>query len=302
MEDRTWPEGDARTPKHATLVIAFQGWSDAGDAASMALDHLRRQSHARKIATIDPDEYFDFTVVRPAIHLDRAGVRKLSWPDTRFYLATNEGVGNDILYCVGIEPQLRWKHFTRAIVRTANEFRVDNVISLGALASEVPHTRDVRIVGTTYDESLGRRLNMQPSRYEGPTGILGVLQSAFQGRKIPSVSLWANVPHYVAQTPSPKAALALVRRTSIILAKNIDTATLESAATEYEAQIDEMVAADDEIRTYIEHLENAGAGDDFEMEVEPASNENVAPLTLASADELATEAERFLRQHGTPDS
>ncbi|MGC8480783.1 MAG: PAC2 family protein [Acidimicrobiales bacterium] len=293
--DETLSNAESRS---ATLIVAFQGWSDAGDAASLALDHLRKQTRAHRVATIDPDEYFDFTVVRPAIQVDRTGVRKLSWPDTRFYLAPQTDSKRDLLFCVGIEPQLRWKHFSRNVIRIAADYGVDKVITLGALASEVPHTRPTRVVGTTSDASLGKHLQMEPSRYEGPTGILGVLQSAFQTRHIPSISLWANVPHYVAQTPSPKAALALVQRTSALLERSIDVASLERASREYVNQIDELIANDDEILSYVSQLES----ESFETELDEDFPESNEPLEFASGDELAVEAERFLRAQDTDES
>ncbi|MGC8464899.1 MAG: PAC2 family protein [Acidimicrobiales bacterium] len=283
--------------RNTTLIMAFQGWSDAGDAASMAVNHIRRQTRAKRVETIDSDDYFDFTVVRPVVHIDETGVRRLTWPETRFYLTPSEDEGSDLLYCVGIEPQLRWKSFARTILDTAESYGVNKVVSLGALASEVSHNRHVRVIGTTSDTALGGSLNMQPSRYEGPTGILGVLQGAFQNQQIPSVSLWANVPHYVAQTPSPKAALALVRRVSLLLERTFDTTTLENAAKDYVHQIDELVSADDEIRSYIEQIESQEEDDEitFPPEDEISSAE---PLTMTSGDELASEAEFFLRQQG----
>jgi predicted ATP-grasp superfamily ATP-dependent carboligase len=294
-ENESKPEG--RETKNTTLVMAFQGWSDAGDAASMAVDHIRRQTRAKRVETIDSDDFFDFTVVRPVVHIDETGVRQLTWPETKFYLTPSNDDGDDVLYCVGIEPQLRWKTFARSILATAASYGVQKVVSLGALASEVSHNRHVRVIGTTSDSALGSSLNMQPSRYEGPTGILGVLQGAFQRQQIPSVSLWANVPHYVAQTPSPKAALALVRRVALLLERDFDTTSLENAAMDYVNQIDELVAADDEIRSYIDQLEDQEDSDETTL---PPDDEidSTTPLTLASGDELASEAENFLREHG----
>lgn len=286
MDEINWLAAIEQDSEEATLLIAFQGWSDAAEAATRAVNHIRSQIRARKIATIDSDGFFDFTVTRPQIKLGPSGVRRITWPDTRFYFSSKTQ-NPRLLITLGTEPQLRWKAFAKSVAKIAESYKVTKVITVGALLSEVPHTRPVRVVGTTSDELLAEDLGIERSKYSGPTGILGVLQTAFEARGVSCISLWANVPHYVAQTPSPKAALALVRRITSILGIEVDTQKLESDSVEYTSQIDEIVYADEEIRAYVEQLESS----------EDALDDDSQGLSFASADELAVEAENFLRRH-----
>ncbi len=291
MEDASWLSPTQDSGNGTTLVIAFEGWSDAAEAATIALKHVRSQLRARRVASIDPDNYFDFTVTRPQIKLSPSGVRRLSWPESKFYLS-NLPNSPKLLIGVGPEPQLRWKAFSRSVLKIADTYNVEKVITLGALLSEVPHTRPIKIVGTTSDEQLAEQLGLSRPSYEGPTGVLGVLQAAFEARGASCVSLWANVPHYVAQTPSPKAALALVKRVSALIHLGIDTSDLESETVEYDTQIDEAVSSDDEARAYVEQLENATSeylDDDHHF------------LEIATAEEIAQEAESFLKRHSSGD-
>ncbi len=287
MDDVSWLSPAQDRGDGTTLVIAFEGWSDAAEAATIALKHVRSQLRARRVASIDPDNYFDFTVTRPQIKLSPSGVRRLTWPENKFYLS-NLPNSPKLLIGIGPEPQLRWKAFSRSVLKIADTYNVEKVITLGALLSEVPHTRPIKVIGTASNEQLAEHLGLARPTYEGPTGVLGVLQAAFEARGASCVSLWANVPHYVAQTPSPKAALALVKRVSTLVQLGIDTSELESETVEYDTQIDEAVSSDDEARAYVEQLENASSeyfSNDFDT------------LETATAEEIALEAERFLKRH-----
>lgn len=266
------------------MVIAFQGWNDAAEAASMAVDFLRRSLSATHVASIDPDEFFDFTAVRPQIKVDSVGVSKLTWPTTDIYLGKGEGRGRSVLVCNGIEPQLRWRRFSEILIQVADRYGVKEVVTLGALLSDVAHTKPVKLIGATSDPKIAEKLQLGPTNYEGPTGIIGVIQAIFRRHGQNVVSIWANVPHYVAQTPSPKAALAMVNQLAKLIDTDLDTTDLEDAASDYVTQIDEIIESDSEAQAYVAHLE-------IRTEEEEA-------LDIISVDELAQEAERFLRGHG----
>lgn len=264
------------------MVVAFGGWNDAADAATGAVEYLVRTWSARVFADIDPEDFFDFTVSRPQIRLEEGLTRRVEWPTTTLAAASVPGTRRDVVLLQGTEPGLRWRHFTQAVVGVAADLGVEMVVGLGALLADVPHTRPVKVTGTALDGGLVARLGLQQSRYEGPTGILGVLHDALRTAHIPSVSLWANVPHYVAQSPSPKATLALVERTAGLLGTRVDVVDLQVATSAYERQINELVAADDDAAAYVARLEEAG-----DLEDSPQ----------ASGDALADEASRFLREH-----
>ncbi|MGH3579763.1 MAG: PAC2 family protein, partial [Mycobacterium sp.] len=208
---------DHPTLHRPVLVVAFEGWNDAGDAASSAAHYLARTWEARPFAELDPEEFFDFTATRPQVTLTDDMARKVEWPSNTLAAASVPGCGHDAVFFHGTEPQLRWRTFCESVVGAAKQLRVELVISLGALLAEVAHSKPVRVTGTAMDPELVSRLGLQRSRYEGPTGIVGVLHDALSQAGIPSASMWANVPHYLAQTPSPKATLALVSRTAELL-------------------------------------------------------------------------------------
>ena len=274
--------------RRPVLIAAFEGWNDAGDGASAAAGYLARRWRATEFASIEPEEFYDFTSTRPQVRIDGESSRAIDWPDNTFSAATPEGLDRDVVFLRGVEPQLRWQTFSGLVIDVAREMGVELVVSLGALLAEVPHTRPVRVTGTAADRELVGRLGLQPSRYEGPTGILGVLSDAFAKAGIPTASLWASVPAYVGQTPSPKATLALVTRISEMLDVHIPTVDLDIAAAAYERQVSEVVAADEDATAYVRSLEefdDTPGDDEFELEdVEPGS--------------LAEEVERFLRDHG----
>jgi proteasome assembly chaperone (PAC2) family protein len=236
------------------LVTAFEGWNDAGDAASTAVRHLGTQWDARPFATIDPEIFYDFTSTRPQVRIADSGDRVIDWPDNELASAH---VTDDlhVVTLVGTEPQLRWRTFCSQVTGLARMLDVRMVMTVGALLSEVPHTRPTPVYGASYDPAITDRLDLMPSRYEGPTGIVGVLHAAFSEAGLPSASLWAAVPTYVPSAPSPKAALALVDRATRLLSIEVDTEGLEDETRSYEDQISQLVQADDESRDYVAQLE-----------------------------------------------
>ncbi len=275
---------DVRDP---ILVAAFKGWNDAGEAATFAARHLTRVWNAEKIASIEPEEFYDFQAVRPQVELVDGITRKIIWPSNDFWAAHLEGSAHDVMIMTGTEPNMHWKMFSRLVVETAQKHNVHLVITLGALLADVPHSRPVHITGTAVDPDVIRRLKLQRSRYEGPTGIVGVLHDALGRSGLPSASLWAAVPHYLAVTPNPKAALALVNKAVELIGTPAETESLRRAAKAYDERISEMVASDDDIQGYVSLLE--------ERADERSREESIDPSQLPSADAIAAEVERFLR-------
>jgi proteasome assembly chaperone (PAC2) family protein len=281
---------DRPTLRRPVLVAAFEGWNDAGDGASGAAAYLARRWNATTFASIDPEEFYDFTSTRPEVRLEPGSARAIEWPENLFSWAALDGSGRDVVFLQGVEPQLRWRTFSEAVVEVATAVGVELVVTLGALLAEVPHTRPVRVTGTAADRALVDRFGLQLSRYEGPTGILGVLGDALHRTGIPSASLWASVPAYVGQTPSPKASLALVERLAELLDVGIPTTDLDVAAAAYEREVSEVVSADEDAVAYVLSLEEATDADDDEL---------LADGDLPAADDLAAEVEEFLRDQGT---
>ncbi|HZQ26706.1 MAG TPA: PAC2 family protein [Acidimicrobiales bacterium] len=280
MEVVRWEE---RPELHRpVLIAAFEGWNDAGDAASTAARYLSAEWGGRRIATLDPEEFYDFTVVRPEVRLVDGITRAVDWPTNE--LAVAPTANHDVVFLHGIEPQLKWRTYTEQIVGLAKELGVELAVTLGALLADVPHTRPVRVTGTAASAELVGRLGLEQSRYEGPTGIVGVLHDALARAGIPSASLWATVPAYVAKTPSPKGALALVERAAALLGSSVEVVSLQIAASAYERQVSEVVDEDEDVASYVRSLEES---DDAEQASE-----------LAGGDTLAAEVEQFLREHG----
>ena len=282
------------------LIAAFEGWNDAGDGASDAAGYLARRWGAQPFASIDPEEFYDFTSTRPEVRLEGGLTRALDWPENTFSWAPLGGTGRDVVLLRGVEPQLRWRTFASLVMEVATALGVELVLTLGALLAEVPHTRPVRVMGTAANQDLITRFDLRPSRYEGPTGILGVLQDAVARAGIPAASLWASVPAYVGQTPSPKATLALVTRLAELLDVDVPTVDLDVAAAAYERQVDEVVAADEDASAYVRSLEEV-ADTEYrfgEDELEDIDDE-IDPADLPGADALAAEVERFLRDQGS---
>jgi proteasome assembly chaperone (PAC2) family protein len=272
------------------LIVAFEGWNDAGDGASAAASYLARRWGAARFATIDPEEFYDFTSTRPQVRLVGEGQREIDWPDNTFSWAPLAATERDVVFLRGVEPQLRWRTFCGLVTSVAQAVGVELVVVLGALLAEVPHTRPVRVTGTAADRDLVDRLGLIASRYEGPTGILGVLADAMGKAGIPTASLWASVPAYVGQTPSPKATLALVSRLSELLDVEVPTVDLDVASAAYERQVSEVVAADEDASAYVRSLEevdDSDAGDDVEFDEEEVDG-----------DVIAHEVEKYLRDQG----
>ncbi|MGI8663178.1 MAG: PAC2 family protein [Acidimicrobiales bacterium] len=253
MEHVAW--SDHPRLRRPVLIAAFEGWNDAGDAATYAARYLAEQWGARRFAVLDPEEFFDFSSTRPTVSLDDGRHRQIEWPSTELAAAAVPGTAFDAVILIGSEPQLRWRTFANEIVEVARELDVGMVVTLGALLAEVPHTRPVSVIGTADDDELIDRLDLQRSTYQGPTGIVGVLSDAMRKAGLSSASLWAAVPTYVPGAPSPKAALALVARVAALLSISVPTTELEIAAASYERQLDELVADDDDTASYVARLE-----------------------------------------------
>jgi hypothetical protein len=271
-------------PSGGVLLVAFEGWSDAGDAASTAVRFLADQWMLEPIADIDPEIFYDFSSTRPRVELDDDLQRHVVWPELAFSAGPIPGDPPPVRVAttlLGVEPQLRWRTFTEQVIGVARELEVEFVLTLGALLAEVPHSREVSIFATSYDDQVAKRDGLQPSRYEGPTGITGVLQTGFRDAGLRSAALWAAVPTYVPAAPSPKAALALMRKVRELTLLPVETSELEIAAASYERQVDELVADDEETREYVSALE-----DRFDRDgADPFDDE----------ESLVDEVERFLR-------
>jgi len=276
--------------RRPVLIAAFEGWNDAGDGASAAAAYLARRWRAERFATIDPEEFYDFTATRPEVRIEGDTTRAIDWPENVFSFSPLGATARDVVFLRGVEPQLRWRTFSSLVVEVATAVGVELVVTLGALLAEVPHTRPVRVTGTAADQQLVDRLGLRPSRYEGPTGILGVLQDALHRAGVPSASLWATVPAYVGQTPSPKATLALVAHLAELFDVSVPTVDLDVASAAYERQVNEVVSADEDASAYVRSLEEAEDSD-------PA--EDLDEHELPDGDELIDEVERYLRDHGT---
>src|SRR3989449_4399709 len=238
-----------------TLITAFRGWNDGGQGASLAGGYLAKIWNAARFAEIDPEGFFDFQATRPHVSFIEGTTRQIEWPDSAFYHAEIPGLERDAVLMLGIEPNLRWKTFSGLVTGLASDLGVRLVVTLGSLLADVPHTRPSPVTGGATDQEFIERLGLQRSRYEGPTGIVGVLHDACNKASIPSVSLWAAVPHYVSLAPSPRAALALCQRLGDVLGTKIDTAELEEASERYSEQVSEAVSSDEETSAYVEELE-----------------------------------------------
>lgn len=286
MADLTWT--DRPRLRDPLLVCAFKGWNDAGEAASAALRFLIESFDAEQMGAIDPEEYFDFSDTRPTVSLEGGRARVIHWPEVTFHAATVTGADRDLLLLEGPEPSLRWRRFTRTVIEAARELGARQMVTLGALLADVPHTRPTHITGLASDHSVIERLGVDRSTYEGPTGIVGVLHDACTKADMPSSSLWAAVPHYVAAAPNPKAALALVRKFEGLARMAVDASALEEAAEDYERQVSAAVASDPDVKAFVERLEQS-------MD---ESEEMSTPQRIPSADAIARDFQRFLKQRG----
>ena len=261
------------------VVAAFEGWNDAGDAASAAVEHLERVWQARTIASFDPEDYYDFQVNRPVVSFGEDGRRNTTWPTTRLSVA--RAGDRDVILVRGIEPNMRWRSFCGELISLAHDLGAAQMVTLGALLADAPHTRPVPVTATSSDPGLARQLNLEASRYEGPTGIVGVLQESCAQVGLPAISFWAAVPHYVAQPPCPKATLALLRSVEDLLDTPVPLGELPEEARAWERGVDELSAEDSEIAEYVRSLEES---------------KDTADLPEASGEAIAREFEKYLRR------
>jgi proteasome assembly chaperone (PAC2) family protein len=296
------------TLRRPVMVAAFTGWNDAGDAASNSVRHLVESWGAAPLAEIDPEEFTDFATVRPHVRLDPQARRTIVWPTVGLWSASTPG--GDVILVLGPEPALRWKLFVDQIIGVAVEMGASMFLTLGALLADVPHTREVRLMGTATDDAVIERYDLQRSNYEGPTGIVGVLHDGCAAHDLASASLWAAVPAYASQVPSPKASLALVERTCDILGCPAPTARLIDAARDYDNRVTSFVEDDSDLTGYVARLESmadAGELDDDEDDVDDddavggeLADDTPAVDAPVDSDELMAEVERFLRDQGEP--
>ena len=276
----------ARPPlRRPVLVAAFRGWNDGGQGATLAAGYLARTWNAERFGDIDPEQFIDFQSNRPHVSLNEGLTRRIEWPENAFYHAPIPGTERDVVLLLGVEPSLRWQTFCKLIVDLARDLDVELLVTLGSLLADVPHTRAAPVTGAASDPELVASLGLQHSRYEGPTGIVGVLQDACRGEGIPAASLWAAVPHYVSLAPSPRAARALCDRLGQLLDVQIDTRELAEAEESYDEQVTEAVSTDEETAAYVAELERRT--DELDLE----EHED-----LPSGDSLAAELTRFLRE------
>jgi predicted ATP-grasp superfamily ATP-dependent carboligase len=289
MAELSW--SDRPTLRDPLLVCAFKGWNDAGEAASAAVQFLIESFEAEEVAAIDPEEFFDFSETRPTVRFTGGKARVIEWPQLAFHAAIVTGADRDLVLLSGPEPSLRWRAFTRTVIEAARELGAREMVTLGALLADVPHTRPTHITGLASDDGLIERLGFERSSYEGPTGIVGVLHEACARAEMPSSSLWASVPHYVAAAPNPKAALALVRKFEGLARMVVEASALEEAADDYERQVSAAVASDPDVKAFVERLEQTM---DESEEMSPTPH-------IPSADAIARDFQRFLRQRGPED-
>ena len=285
MDALAW-EAEPPELRSPVLVSAFAGWNDAAGAATTALTTAAETLDAELIAQVDPEEFFDFQANRPTIRMTEGQTREIEWPGNVLLAATPTGAERDLLFLAGTEPNLRWRTFADGIAETAEMLGVEMVVTLGSLIADVAHTLPVPITGLASDEELVEQLDLSRSSYEGPTGVVGVLHDACRRRGIPSASLWAAVPHYVAAVPNPKAALALLRRLEGLVGVAVEASGLEEETESYESQVSRAVAANPEIEELVTQLEEEQAE---RLDIDE---------DVASGESLARDFERYLRQQG----
>ena len=287
MQPLIWesrPDG-LRAP---AMIAAFSGWNDAGDAASAALTFMGESLGAERFARLDPEEYYDFQATRPHIGFTADRRREVTWPGIEIFAARVPRAPRDLILVQGPEPSMRWRSFCRHVVDLAEALDTQLVVTMGALLADVPHTHPVSITGLASDDALVDKIALRETTYEGPTGIVGVLHAACTDAGLPSASLWAAVPHYVAAAPNPKAALALVRKIETLVAVTVDASELESATEDYERQVGQAVQSDPDVQAFVERLEQAAEADTTPL----------GPGDLTSGDAIASEFQRYLRQQG----
>jgi len=268
--------------RNPILIASFEGWNDAGESASGAITHLLTAWSHQEIGRLDPEDYYDFQVNRPYIKIDEMVVREIIWPNTIFYAVSTPHLKQDFLIVKGIEPSMRWPTFANQVLEVADDYEVNTVITVGALLADTPHSRPITVTASGAHPEIARRLGVEVSKYEGPTGIIGVLQDAAYRRGLDAVSFWAAVPHYVSTPPSPKASLALVNALEDFLEISIPQGDLPDRAESWEKQVDQMASEDAEIGDYVKQLE---------------SNKDALDIPGATGESIAREVERFLRRN-----
>ena len=276
--------------RRPVLIMAFTGWNDAAEAATTAARYLAAAINAEKFAEIDPEEFYHFGLTRPYVRFKTGSEteREVVWPATEFSIAQSPDLPRDIIVGVAPEPHLKWRAYTDAIIELGRVTETTLVLTLGALLAEVPHTRPVRLVGGASDPELAARLGIRPTKYEGPTGIVGVLNTTCRDRGLTTASLWANVPHYISGIENPKASLALLRRVSMLFGMEIDLRDLDEAGRQFDQNLAQVISQNKKIAGYVAKLESK----DVEEEPTPGAGESDLP----PASELVAEIEQFLRQ------
>ncbi len=269
------------TLRKPVLIAAFEGWNDAGESATGAIEHLLNIWPNSQLAEFDPEDFYDFQVNRPQVKVDERVVREITWPNTRIFEVSTPHLPHDFIIVKGIEPSMRWKSFVSELLDLADDYEVEMVVTMGALLADTPHSRTIVVTGSGAHPDVAKRLGVEISRYEGPTGIIGIIQDACNQRDIDAVSLWAGVPHYVSQPPSPKASLALINALEDFLQISIPEGDLPAAAQEWEENVNELAREDSEVADYVTELE---------------SSKDATALPEATGESIAREFERFLRR------
>jgi proteasome assembly chaperone (PAC2) family protein len=287
-----------------TLITAFAGWNDALEVATEAAQFLVRRWNAKRFADVDPEEFFVFSEQRPNVRIDQGSQRRIDWPSNEFYYRRGDN-GRDAIILVGTEPHLRWKTFVETILTHVTSLGVQQVVMLGGLLADVPHSRPPRLTGSATDprlaEKLGR-LNVRSSRYEGPTGIVGVLGQACRARGLSSISIWGNVPHYIRSSPNPRVSVAMLRRLDALIDLDIDLVELEDAAIDFDKQVADAIGRDPEAQAYVRKLEEReerGDSDDDLPDMAPSGEQGSADLP--SGEEVIRSLEEFLKRRSTDD-
>jgi len=278
------------------LIVAFAGWNDAGGAATHAAQFLVQQLRARRFAGIDPEEFYNFSETRPHVRLRDGLYREITWPANDFFSSTATVLPHGLVIGIGIEPQLKWKTYSAAILDLAKQCGVKMVLTLGALLADIAYSRPVRVAGFASDPSLAARLQLTSSRYEGPTGIVGVFNDACRRSGLPSASFWANVPHYISAAPNPKAALALINRVETFLHFTIDTTEIQNQAFAFDAKVSQAIAENPQMAAYVRQLEARDQEESLDVEPAPAPKGNGGGNGHANGKDMEEELQRFLRQ------
>jgi len=275
--------------RNPVMIVAFSGWNDAAEAASGAVEHLlsgwRDKSDEvvpELIADVDSEDFYDFQVNRPQVSIDDSEIRSITWPTTQVFGLAIPSMQRDLVIVTGVEPSMRWKNFTADLLDLADDLEVSLVMTLGSLLADTPHSRPITVTGTGAHPSIASRLGVSVSKYEGPTGILGIIQDGCMRRGIDAISLWAAVPHYAASSPSPKATLALINTIEEFLDISIPMSDLPERSDAWEKEVDELASEDSEVAEYVKALEES---------------KDAAELPDVSGDSIAKEFERYLRRH-----